>query len=64
MLILLSPKSGYFPKGLTPGFSQKTPNFSGLFLSKIGLEIMLSYGLKRNKAFHDDKKVNFLNSKK
>ena len=27
MLILLSPKNGYFPKGLTHGFSEKNPKF-------------------------------------
>ena len=37
--------------------------FSSLFLSKISLEIMLSYGLEKKKAFHDDKNVNFLKSK-
>ena len=36
--------------------------FSSLFLSKISLEIMLSYGLEK-KAFHDDKNVNLLKSK-
>ena len=38
--------------------------FSSLFFCKIGLEIMLSYGLERKEAFEDDKNVNFLNSKK
>ena len=46
-------------------FKQSTI-FSSLFFSKIGLEIMLSYmyGLERKEAFHDDKNVNFLKSKK
>ena len=34
-----------------------------MFFSKIGLEIMLSYGLERKEAFEDDKNVNFVNSK-
>ena len=38
--------------------------FSSLFFSKIGLEIMLNYGLERKEAFEDDENVNFLNSKK
>ena len=45
--------------------------FSSLFLSKIGLEIMLScveimlcYDLERKKAFQDDKNDNFVKSKK
>ena len=39
-------------------FKQSTI-FSSLFFSKIGLEIMLIYGLKRKKAFEEDKNVNF-----
>lgn len=45
--------------------------FSSLFLSKIGLETMLScveimlcYDLERKKAFQDDKNDNFVKSKK
>ena len=38
--------------------------FSIVFFSKIGLEIMLSYGLERKEAFEDNKNVNFLKSKK
>ena len=45
--------------------------FSSLFLSKIGLEIMLScveimlcYDLERKKAFQDDKNDNYVKSKK
>ena len=37
--------------------------FSSLFFSKIGLEIMLSYGLERKEAFEDDENVNFLKCK-
>ena len=35
-----------------------------MFFSKICLEIKLSYGPQRKKAFDDDKNVNFLKSKK
>ena len=38
--------------------------FSSLFFSKIGLQIMLSYGQERKEAFEDDGNVNFENSKK
>ena len=43
---------------------RKSTIFSSVFFSKIGLEIMLSYGLERKEAFEDDKNVNFLKSKK
>ena len=43
---------------------KKSSIFSSVFLSKIGLEIMFSYGLEREEAFEDDKNVNFLKSKK
>ena len=43
---------------------KKSTNFSSVFFSKIGLEIMLSYGLERKEGFEDDKNVNFLKSKK
>ena len=65
MSIFESPKNGYFPKGLTHGFGEKIHNFFVVFVfSKIGLEIMWSYGLERKEAFEDDKNVNFLKSKK
>ena len=35
-----------------------------VFFSKIGLEIMFSYGLERKEAFEDDKNVNFFKCKK
>ena len=41
-------KKWVFSKGLTYSFGQK---FSCLFLSKIGLGILLSYGLERKEAF-------------
>lgn len=44
----LSPKNEYFPKGLTHGIGQKIKKFSRLFFEKTDLEIMFTYGLKRN----------------
>ena len=38
---------------------KKSRILSSVFLRKLGLEIMLSYGLERKKAFEDDKNVNF-----
>ena len=35
-----------------------------VFFSKIGLEIMLRYGLERKEAFEDDKNMNFVKSQK
>ena len=45
-------------------FVKKSALFSSVFFSKIGLEIMFSYGLERKEAFEDDKNVNFFKSKK
>ena len=45
-------------------FSKNSIIFSRVFFSKLGLEIMFSYGLERKKAFEDDKNFNFFNSKK
>ena len=42
---------------------KKSSIFSSWFFSKIGLEIMLSYGLERKEAFEDDENVNFLKCK-
>ena len=39
---------------------KKSTIFSSVFFSKIGLEIMLSYGLERKEGFKDDKNVHFL----
>ena len=44
--------------------AKKSTIFSSVFLTKIGLEIMLSYSLERKEAFEDDKNVNFLKSQK
>ena len=38
--------------------------FCSVFFSKIGLEIMFSYGLERKEAFEDDKNLNFFKCKK
>ena len=43
---------------------KKSNIFLIFFLSKIGLEIMLSYGLERKEGFEDDENVNFLKCKK
>ena len=43
---------------------KKSTIFSSVFFSKIGLEILFSYGLERKEAFEDDKNENFLKSKK
>ena len=43
---------------------KKSTIFLSLFFSKIGLEIMFSYGVERKEAFEDDKNVNFFESKK
>ena len=38
--------------------------FCSFFLGKIGVEIMLSYGLEMKNGFEDDKIFNFFKSKK
>ena len=43
---------------------KKLTIFFSVFFSKIGLEIMFSYGLETKEAFEDDKNGNFFNSKK
>ena len=43
---------------------KKSAFFSSVFFSKIGPEIMFSYGLERKEAFEDDKNVNSFKSKK
>ena len=50
-------KMGIFQRGLPMVSVKKTKNFSSLFLSKIVLELMLSYDLERKEAFQDDKNV-------
>ena len=63
MSIFLSLKNGYFPWGSPMVSVKKSTIFSRVFFSKIGLEIMLSYGLERKKAFDDKKNFNFLSPK-
>ena len=48
-------KMGIFQRGLPMVSVKKSKNFSSLFLSKIVLELMLSYDLERKEAFQDDK---------
>ena len=61
----LKSKKWVFSKGVHPWFwSKNPPFFFNVFFSKIGLEIMFTYSLKRKEAFEDDKNVNFLKSKK
>ena len=55
---------GIFERGSPMVSVKKSTIFSNVFFSKIGLEIMFSYGLERKEAFEDDKNVNFLKSKK
>ena len=43
--------------------AKKYKTFSGLFLSKIALEIMSGYGIERKEASQDDKNIRFLKSK-
>ena len=64
MSIFLSLKNGYFPRGSPMVSVKKSTIFSRVFFSKIGLEIMLSYGLESKKAFDDKKYFNFFKSKK
>ena len=39
---------------------KKSKSFSGVLISKVGLEIMLSYGLEIKEGFDEDENVNFL----
>ena len=50
---------GIFQRGSPMVSAKKSANFSSVFFSKIGLEIMFSYGLERKEAFEDDKNFNF-----
>ena len=55
---------GIFLRGSAMVLVKKSTSFSSVFFSKIGLEIMFSYGPEREKAFDDNKNFNFFNSKK
>ena len=57
-------KMGIFQRGSPMVSVKKSTFFSSVFFSKIGLEIIFSYGPERKKAFEADKNVNFLKSKK
>ena len=61
---LKSKKMGIFQRGSPMVSVKKCTIFASVFLSKIGLEIMFSYGSKRKEAFENDKNVNFLRFKK
>ena len=43
---------------------KKSKSFCSALFSKLGLEIVLSYGLERKEAFEDNKNVNFKKFKK
>ena len=55
---------GIFQRGSPMVSVKKSAIFSSVFFSKIGLEIMFSYGLERKEACEDNKNVNFFKSKK
>ena len=55
---------GIFQRGSPMVSVKKSAIFSSVFFSKIGLEIMFSYGLQRKEAFKDDKNVNSFKCKK
>ena len=57
-------KMGIFQRGLPMVSFKKSAIFYSVFFSKIGLEMMFSYGLERKEAFQDDKNLNFFKSKK
>ena len=42
---------------------KKLTIFFSVFFSKLGLEVMFSYGLERKETFKDDKILNFLSPK-
>ena len=45
---------GIFQRGSPMVSVKKSTIFSSVFFSKIGFEIMLTYGLERKKTFEDD----------
>ena len=55
---------GIFQRGSPMVSVKKLTMFFSVFFSKIGLEIMFSYGLERKEGFEDNKNVNFVKSKK
>ena len=55
---------GIFQSGSSMVLVKKSTIFSSVFFIKIGLEIMLSYGLEKKKAFGNDKNLSFFKPKK
>ena len=55
---------GVFQRCLLMVSVKKSTIFFSLFFSKIGFEIMFTYGLERKETFEDEKNVNFLKYKK
>ena len=55
---------GIFLRGSPMVSVKKSAIFSSVFFSKIGVEIMFSYGLERKESFEDDKNLNFFKCKK
>ena len=55
---------GIFQRGSSMVSVKKLKIFFSVFFSKIGLEIMFSYGLERKDAFEEDKNVNFFKCKR
>ena len=53
-------KKWVFANGVNPWFRSRNPEFFlVLFFSKVGPEMMLSYGLERKERFEEDKNVSF-----
>ena len=50
---------GIFQRDSPMVLVKKLTIFFSVFFSKIGLEIMFSYGLEIKEAFDDDKNLNF-----
>ena len=55
---------GIFQGGSPVVSVKKLTIFFSVLFSKIGLEIMFSYGLERKEAFEDEKNLNVFKSKK
>ena len=55
---------GIFQRGSPAVSVKKSAIFSSVFFSKIGREIMFSYGLEGKEALEDDKNLNFFKCKK
>ena len=55
---------GIFQSGSPIVSVKKSTIFSSVFFIKIGLKVMISYGLEKKKAFGDNKNLSFFKSKK